>query len=277
MIGGNAFSISSCKLQLANGMQSCRSVSFSDLTGYFVNSEMSSRYKKSDGAKRSSLIISRGEGRSANRSKWTKVEDQEEGTSAKREIMERSDLDTSLNLTEFSIWDCVDALREEFDAIDRLVSWNSQRVQDAFRKNKVGPHHFQGSTGYGHGDLGRSTMDDIMASIMGAEAAAVRIQFVSGTHAIAAGLFSCLRPGDELVAVAGHPYDTLEEVIGVRGIPNAGSLCDFGVSYRVLELTSSGTVDFEALQMAIRPGMDLIGNICIGYYTIARQCDIDYY
>jgi cystathionine beta-lyase family protein involved in aluminum resistance len=141
----------------------------------------------------------------------------------------------------------------------------------------VGPHHFQGSTGYGHGDLGRSTLDDIMASIMGAEAAAVRIQFVSGTHAIAAGLFSCLRPGDELLAVAGHPYDTLEEVIGVRGVPNAGSLCDFGVSYRVLELTSSGNVDFEALQMAIRPGMDLIVHICNGNYAIAWLYGADYY
>jgi cystathionine beta-lyase family protein involved in aluminum resistance len=86
-----------------------------------------------------------------------------------------------------------------------------------------------------------------------------------------------LRPGDELLAVAGHPYDTLEEVIGVRGVPNAGSLCDFGVSYRVLELTSSGNVDFEALQMAIRPGMDLIVHICNGNYAIAWLYGADYY
>ena len=88
---------------------------------------------------------------------------------------------------------------------------------------------------------------------MGAEAAAVRIQFVSGTHAIASGLYACLRPGDELLAVAGPPYDTLEEVIGVRGTPGSGSLREFGVSYRVLDLTEDGRIDWEGLANAIGP------------------------
>lgn len=268
-----SFRCSSCK-QIATGMQSCRSVAYPGLVGCSVSWTRIFKYQK--GADRNrSLIISRGEGRSSNRSKWTEVVDQEDGRSEGGDNSECLDLEMLLNASDFSIWDCVEALRHEFDSIDRLVSWNSQRVQDAFRKNKVGPHYFQGSTGYGHGDLGRSTLDDIMASIMGAEAAAVRIQFVSGTHAIAAGLFSCLRPGDELLAVAGHPYDTLEEVIGVRGIPSSGSLCDFGVSYRVLELTNGGKVDFEALKRTIRPGMDLRMHTC-NLYHMPWLHDIDH-
>jgi len=119
------------------------------------------------------------------------------------------------------------------------------------QKFKIGPHHFSGSTGSGHGDLGRAALDDIVADIMGAEAAAVRIQFVSGTHAIASALFGCLRPGDELLAIAGKPYDTLEEVIGIRqGSSNdndIGSLADFGIHYRQLDLDSDGNIDWDVL------------------------------
>ena len=91
----------------------------------------------------------------------------------------------------------------------------------------------------------------IMAEVMGAEAALMRIQFVSGTHAIATALFSVLRPGDELLAVAGKPYDTLEEVIGLRGTPGHGSLKEWGVSYRELPLTADGSVDLENLPGAV--------------------------
>lgn len=94
-------------------------------------------------------------------------------------------------------------LQPLFFEIDKLVGQNLQRVQAAFKANKIGPHHFTGSTGYGHGDLGRDALDDVMAAVMGAEAAIVRIQFVSGTHAIAGALYAVLRPGDEMLAVAG--------------------------------------------------------------------------
>ena len=93
----------------------------------------------------------------------------------------------------------------------------------------------------------------IMAEVMGAEAALMRIQFVSGTHAIATALFSVLRPGDELLAVAGKPYDTMEEVIGLRGTPGHGSLKEWGVSYRELPLTADGCVDLERLPRAVSP------------------------
>ena len=84
-------------------------------------------------------------------------------------------------------------------------------------RDRLGSHHFASVSGYGHGDLGRDTLDRVFARVLQAEAAAVRLQFVSGTHAIAAGLFGLLRPGDRLLSITGRPYDTLEEVIGLRG------------------------------------------------------------
>lgn len=140
-----------------------------------------------------------------------------------------------------------------FDGIDAQVKENLRRVLAAFRQWKVGTHHFSSVSGYGHDDLGRDTLDRVFATVMQAEAAAVRVQFVSGTHAIACALFGVLRPGDELVAVAGAPYDTLEEVIGLRG-RGQGSLKEFGISYRQVPLAVTGRPDFEAIAAAIRPG-----------------------
>jgi cystathionine beta-lyase family protein involved in aluminum resistance len=150
-----------------------------------------------------------------------------------------------------------------FSGIDTQVKENLRRVLRAFRNHQVGVHHFAGVSGYGHDDLGRQVLDRIYAEVMGAEAAAVRVQFVSGTHAIAAALFGVLRPGDEMLAVAGAPYDTLEEVIGIRG-ENQGSLRDFGVSYRQLALTAAGGIDWEGLATAVRPQTRLV--------SIQRSC-----
>lgn len=149
------------------------------------------------------------------------------------------------------------ALFSIFYAIDSQVKTNIARVLAAFRAHKVGTHHFSGVSGYGHDDLGRQTLDRVFATLVDAEAAAVRVQFVSGTHAITCALFGVLRPGDELVAVTGAPYDTLEEVIGVRG-EGQGSLQDFGVSYRELPLTSAATVNWSALATAIRPHTKMV-------------------
>lgn len=142
------------------------------------------------------------------------------------------------------------ALLTIFSEIDASVKQNLRRVIEAFRRHKVGVQHFAGVTGYGHDDLGRETLDKVFAEIVGAEAAAVRVQFVSGTHAIACALFGCLRPGDEMLAVAGRPYDTLEEVIGLRE-EGQGSLKEFGVTYRELPLTEAGTIDWEGLESAV--------------------------
>ena len=152
-----------------------------------------------------------------------------------------------------------------FYGIDAQVKQNLRRVLAAFQQWKVGTHHFSSVSGYGHDDLGRDTLDRVFATVMQAEAAAVRVQFVSGTHAIACALFGALRPGDELLAVAGAPYDTLEEVIGLRG-QGQGSLMDFGISYRQLPLTSVGQPDWDAIATAIRPStrVTLIQRSC-GY------------
>ncbi|WP_448598550.1 methionine gamma-lyase family protein [Thermoleptolyngbya sp.] len=149
------------------------------------------------------------------------------------------------------------ALQPTFARIDAQVKANLRRVLNAFRRHGVGVHHFASVSGYGHGDLGRQVLDRVFAQVMGAEAAAVRVQFVSGTHAITCALFGVLRPGDEMLAVAGAPYDTMEEVIGLRG-EGQGSLKEFGVSYRQLELTSEGAIAWDDLAAAIRPETRLV-------------------
>lgn len=153
-----------------------------------------------------------------------------------------------------AVWHAAQTLQPHFLQVDRQIFRNARRVQEAMKAFRVGPHFFQGSTGYGHGDLGREALDNVFAKVFGAEAAMVRIQFMSGTHAIASALYAVLRPGDELLAVAGKPYDTMEEVVGLRQtVPGCGSLRDWGVKYRELPLTAEGRVDFEALKTAIRP------------------------
>ncbi|NMF83648.1 aminotransferase class I/II-fold pyridoxal phosphate-dependent enzyme [Nodosilinea sp. P-1105] len=144
-----------------------------------------------------------------------------------------------------------------FYGIDIQVKQNLGRVLGAFRRHRVGSHHFSSVSGYGHDDLGRDTLDRVFADIVQAEAAVVRSQFVSGTHAIACALFGVLRPGDELLAVAGTPYDTLDEVIGLRA-SGQGSLAEFGVSYREVPLTDQAAIDWSALETAIKPETRLV-------------------
>ncbi len=155
------------------------------------------------------------------------------------------------------------ALFQIFSGIDAQVKQNLKQVLEAFRHHRVGAHHFASVSGYGHDDLGRQTLDLVFAEVMKAEKAAVRVQFVSGTHAIACALFGVLRPGDEMLAVAGAPYDTLEEVIGLRG-NSQGSLIEFDISYRQLNLTEEGTVDWQALSKAVSDRTRLV--------SIQRSC-----
>ena len=145
------------------------------------------------------------------------------------------------------------------------VQQRLERVLAALAAERVGTQHFASLTGYGHGDQGREVVDRVFARVLGAEAAAVRMQFVSGTHAIAAALFGVLRPGDRLLSITGRPYDTLEEVIGLRD-PGQGSLAEFGVSYDEIELQADGSVDTTAVEQALeRPcRMVLIQRSC-GY------------
>ena len=139
------------------------------------------------------------------------------------------------------------ALAPHFARIDRVSFENTQKVMDAFREHRVAATMFDGTSGYGYDDRGRDVLDEIWAEVMGAEAAIVRHQIVSGTHALTIGLFGILRPGDVMISVAGKPYDTLEEVIGISGEAGNGSLKDFGVDYDVVELGADGGFDFDAV------------------------------
>ena len=130
------------------------------------------------------------------------------------------------------------------------VGQRLERVLEALAAERVGTQHFASLTGYGHGDQGREVVDRVFARVLGAEAAAVRMQFVSGTHAIAAALFGVLRPGDRLLSITGRPYDTLEEVIGLRD-SGQGSLAEFGVGYDEIELLPDGRIDEPALLRAL--------------------------
>ena len=143
-----------------------------------------------------------------------------------------------------------DELTEIFKKYDKIRDYNQEKVLDAFIKNKIGEEHFAYVSGYGHDDIGRDAIDSLFADVFRAEAAIVRNHFVSGTHALACVLFGILRPGDELISVAGAPYDTMEEVIGKRGNEKA-SLKGFGVKYDEIPLINNLDVNFEALEKRI--------------------------
>ena len=175
------------------------------------------------------------------------------------------------------------ALSQASMAAQRTAAVESrlQRVLAAMAEERVGTQHFASLTGYGHGDQGRDVVDRVFARVLGAEAAAVRLQFVSGTHAIAAALFGVLRPGDRLLSITGRPYDTLEEVIGLRE-QGQGSLAEFGVRYDALPLKPDGGINTAALDQALEvpTRMVLIQRSCgyswrpsVSVAEIGRCCD----
>ncbi|RXT04099.1 methionine gamma-lyase family protein [Ammoniphilus sp. CFH 90114] len=142
--------------------------------------------------------------------------------------------------------------------INVMSDYNQFKVLRAFQEEEVSDYHFAPSTGYGYDDVGRSTLEKIYAKVFGGEAALVRPQIISGTHAIAISLFGILRPGDELMYITGAPYDTLEEVVGVRG-NGQGSLKDYQIDYQAIPLTEEGAVDFERVAQAISEKTKVIG------------------
>lgn len=141
------------------------------------------------------------------------------------------------------------SLKERFNEIDAIAEANQLKVLKAFKDNNVSEACLYGSTGYGYNDLGRETLESVYASVFHTEDALVRPQITCGTHALALALMSNLRPGDELIYAAGGPYDTLEEVIGIR--PSKGSLAEYGISYKQVELLPGDAFDFEGIKNAI--------------------------
>ncbi len=144
------------------------------------------------------------------------------------------------------------ALADIFAEIDNISFKNTVKVMDAFREFKVSESHFAPTSGYGYDDKGRDTLDRIYAKVFDAEAAFVRHNIVNGTHALSIGLTSLLRPGDIMLSVTGKPYDTLEEVIGLRGESGNGSLADFGIEYKEVTLKENGDIDFEGIENALK-------------------------
>ncbi len=142
-----------------------------------------------------------------------------------------------------------EALKERFRAIDENAEYNQLKVLHAMQKCRVSDIHFAGTSGYGYNDLGRDTLEEVYAETFHAEAALVRPQITCGTHALAVALAANLRPGDELLAVSGKPYDTLEEVIGIR--PSNGSLAEYGVTYRQVNLLPDDRFDLEGIRAAM--------------------------
>ena len=147
-------------------------------------------------------------------------------------------------------------LKERFDTIDATAEYNQMKVLKAMQDARVSEACLLGTTGYGYNDMGRDTLETVYANIFHTEDALVRPQITCGTHALALALMSNLRPGDELLSPVGKPYDTLEEVIGIR--PSNGSLAEYGITYSQVDLLSDGEFDFEGIKKAINDKTKLV-------------------
>ncbi|MBQ1312867.1 MAG: methionine gamma-lyase family protein, partial [Blautia sp.] len=149
-----------------------------------------------------------------------------------------------------------EGLEGRFREIDRIAEYNQMKVLLAMQKNRVSEECFGASSGYGYNDHGRETLEQVYADTFHTEAALVRPQIACGTHALAIALFGNLRPGDEILSPAGKPYDTLEEVIGIR--PSRGSLAEYGVTYSQVDLLPDGKFDYPSIRNAIHEKTRLI-------------------
>lgn len=144
----------------------------------------------------------------------------------------------------------------QFRIAEDIRDYNQLKVLTAFRENNLSDRHFNFSTGYGYDDIGRDILDKIYADVFGCEDAMVRSQIISGTHALCIALFGILRPGDTVIAVTGKPYDTLEEIIGIRG-DSESSLKAYGVHYEQIDLTSEGKPDYGEISRRVKPGVKM--------------------
>ncbi len=152
--------------------------------------------------------------------------------------------------------DVEESLKERFQAIDQVAEFNQLKVIKAMQEARVSDIHFAGTTGYGYNDMGRDTLEEVYAKAFHGEDALVRPQLISGTHALTVALSGNLRPGDEILSPVGKPYDTLEEVIGIRD--SVGSLKEFGITYRQVDLLENGDFDYENIKKAINDKTKLV-------------------
>ena len=152
--------------------------------------------------------------------------------------------------------DILEGLKERFDNIDKNAEYNQLKVINAMQKNRVAEMHLSGTTGYGYNDSGRDTLEQVYADIFKTESALVRPQITCGTHALNVALSANLRPGDELLSPVGKPYDTMDEIIGIR--PSKGSLKEYGVTYSQVDLLADGSFDYNGIKQAINSRTKLV-------------------
>lgn len=153
-----------------------------------------------------------------------------------------------MNYSEQLIKKCESMAKNEFDKLDEIALYNQKKVLDAFKKNRVSAMHFNPSSGYGYDDIGRDTLNKVFSDVFHTEASIVSPLIANGTHALTLALFGLLRPGDVMVSIAGKPYDTLDDVINGTG---NGSLSDFGINYKQVELTEDGKFDYDSIRSVL--------------------------
>lgn len=171
----------------------------------------------------------------------------------KKEIYQKLGISEEVYEYGEKVWN---SLSSRWAQIDELSEYNQLKVIGAMQKNQVSEACLLGTTGYGYSDLGRETLEKVYADIFHTQDALVRPQITCGTHALALALMSNLRPGDELLSPVGKPYDTLEEVIGIR--PSKGSLAEYGIRYSQVDLLPDGSFDYDKIQKAINPQTKLV-------------------
>jgi len=152
--------------------------------------------------------------------------------------------DTVINLYE----QAMEEIKSDLNYYDEIREFNQIKVLTSLQEERISDSHFTNSSGYGYGDIGRDALDKVYARIFNCESALVRPHFVNGTHAIAAALFGNLRPNDTMLSICGSPYDTLHNVIGISKEKNIGSLKEYGVNYKQINLTEAGKVDLDAIR-----------------------------
>lgn len=157
-----------------------------------------------------------------------------------------------INTKVFNIYEqALEDIKDQFEELDEIKEYNQLKVLKAFQEERISDAHFTNSTGYGYDDIGRDTFDKVYANVFNCESALVRPHFVNGTHALGTALFANLKPGDTMLSVCGKPYDTLLSVIGISGEKNTGSLIDYGIKYRQVDLIDNYYVDIDAIKRAL--------------------------
>ncbi|GAA0120714.1 MAG: methionine gamma-lyase family protein [Clostridium argentinense] len=159
----------------------------------------------------------------------------------------------NINSKLFELYEkALEDVKPQFEKLDEIREYNQLKVLNALQEERISDMHFTNSSGYGYGDIGRDALDKVYAKIFNTESALVRPHFVNGTHAIGSALFGNLRPGDTMISVCGAPYDTLHSIIGISGEENIGSLKEYGVKYKQINLKEDGKVNIEAMKSILR-------------------------